>query len=112
MTLPLALLGIGGTLQLKGLKQRWRPTLGASINKLILLPAIAMVLAYLLRLEGEVIAVIFILTGSPVAVSSFAMANALKNDIDLTADVITITTLFSILSIGIGLAIMKSIGII
>ncbi len=112
MTLPLALLGIGGTLQLKGLKSRWIPTIGASINKLIIVPVIALILAYFFKLEGEILAVIYILTGSPVAVASFTMANALKNDTNLTADVITITTLFSIVTIGIGLAIMNSMGII
>lgn len=111
MTLPLALLGIGGTLQIKGLKSRWLPTVGASINKLIIVPVLALIIAYFFKLEGEILAVIFILTGSPVAVASFAMANALNNDTDLTADVITITTLFSMITIGIGLAIMKSMGI-
>lgn len=112
MTLPLALLGIGGTLQLKGLKSRWRPTLGASLTKLLIIPAMATFLAYQVGLEGESLAVIFILTGSPVAVSSFAMATALENDTELTADVITITTLFSIVTIGGGLAIMKTMGIV
>lgn len=112
MTLPLALLGIGGTLELRGLKSRIIPTIAASVFKLIFLPLLTVIISLIFNLEGEELAVIFILSGSPVAVSAFTMAKALDNDADLTADVITITTLFSIITIGFGLFMMKNIGII
>ncbi|MDC7219168.1 MAG: AEC family transporter [Spirochaetales bacterium] len=112
MTLPLALLGIGGTLKISNLKSHWIPTASASFYKLILVPAVALVLAYFLKVEGETLAVVFILTGSPTAVASFAMAAALENDTELTADIITMTTLFSLLTIGGGLAVMNGMGII
>ncbi|MDC7222278.1 MAG: AEC family transporter [Spirochaetales bacterium] len=112
MTLPLALLGIGGTLKISGLRSRWLPTAGASFLKLIIVPALTLAAALPFKLEGETLAVMFILSGSPVAVSSFAMAGALKNDTELTADTITITTLFSLITIGGGLAVMKNMGLI
>lgn len=111
MTLPLALLGIGGTLHLEGLKQRLKPVIGITLSKLLLIPFMALVAAYFWGVTGEDLAVLFILTGSPTALASFAMASAMDNDTALTADGITITTLFSLLTIGIGLFIMKWLGI-
>ena len=112
MTLPLALLGIGGTLKISGLKSRWLPTLGAVGFKLIFTPLIVLAAAIPFKLDGEILAVVFILAGSPTAVSSFAMAGALNNDTELSADVITVTTLFSLLTIGGGLAVMNGMGLI
>jgi predicted permease len=112
MTLPLALLGIGGTLKISNLKSHWLPTTVASLFKLILVPAIAWAAALPFHLDGETLATILILAGSPVAISSFAMAGALNNDTELAADIITITTLFSLITIGGGLVVMKNMGLI
>lgn len=112
MTLPLALLGIGGTLHLESLKSRLLPTISASLIKLLLVPAIALTIAKVIGIEGESLVVLFILIGSPVALASFAMANALNSDTELTADIITVSTLLSMITIGVGLIIFKSLSII
>ncbi len=112
MTLPLALLGIGGTLKISGLRSRWVPTAAATFIKLILVPLLTLGAAIPLGVTGETLAMIFILAGSSVAISSFAMAGALNSDTELTADIITMTTLLSLLTIGGGLAIMKNMGML
>ncbi|MBN2625974.1 MAG: AEC family transporter [Spirochaetales bacterium] len=112
MTLPLALLGIGGTLKISGLRARWIPTAAASFIKLILVPLLTLAVALPLGIRGETLAMIFILGGSSTAISSFAMAGALNNDTELSADIITMTTLISLLTIGGGLAVMKNMGIL
>lgn len=110
MTLPLALLGIGGTLHLEGLKSRLKPTIGITLSKLIIAPVMGVVMAYFLGITGEAMVVIFILTGSPVALASFAMASAMEGDTALTADAITVTTLLSLITVGVGLYLFKITG--
>jgi malonate transporter len=112
MTAPLALLGIGGTLKLSGLRKRLKPTISAGTFKLIFMPILVVGLGLLAGMRGEILAVLLVMSGSPTAVSSFAMADALKNDAELAADVITTSTLFSIITIGGGLALLKALGVL
>lgn len=112
MTVPLALLGIGGTLSIQGLKERFIPTLGANLVKLVFIPLLIMGISVAAGIRDESLGLILILMGSPTAVSSFAMAGALNNDTDLTADIITTSTLLSLVTIGGGLALLKGLGIL
>jgi predicted permease len=54
--------------------------------------------------------VLYILFASPTAVSSYIMAKAMKNDSNLAANIVLISTLGSILTIFLGVFTMKSIG--
>ncbi|MFW5489215.1 MAG: AEC family transporter [Desulfovibrio sp.] len=110
MTIPLALLGIGGSLQVHQFRARKIPVFVASAIKLVFMPVLVTLVAYWAGIKGEPLAVMFILAGCPVAVSSFAMADSLKGDAGLSADIITLTTLMSIVTIGSGLALLRELG--
>ncbi|MCP4162682.1 MAG: AEC family transporter, partial [Deltaproteobacteria bacterium] len=112
MTLPLALLGVGGSLSFTSFKKGFLLALSASIIKIIIYPVISLVILLLAGFRGESLGVLFIIMGSPCAVSSYVMAKAMGSDSDLAAGIILITTLGSILTIGFGVFMMKSFGVI
>lgn len=93
MTLPLALIGIGGSLGLPKLGHGNRITFLAVSLKLILLPLLIVLAAIGAGLRGSELMVIAIMFSSPTAAAAFVMASAMGGDERLTANVIAISTL-------------------
>jgi malonate transporter len=112
MTLPLALLGVGGSLSFSSFKKGFMKALSASIIKLLIYPLLVVFILLAAGFRGEPLGVIFIMLGCPSAVSSYVMADAMGSDSNLAAGIILITTLGSILTIGAGIFILKSLGLI
>lgn len=110
MTLPLALLGVGGALSFSSFKKSFLPALSSSFIKLVIYPFIAVLILLAAGFRGESLGVIFIILGCPTAVSSYVMAEAMGSDSDLAAAIILLTTLGCVFSIGAGLFIMRSLG--
>lgn len=103
MVLPLALICIGGALDLSRLKSFDSATLGASVWKLFLSPVIACAIAIALNVRGESLAILFLLAASPTATISFVMVQAMSGNTKLAANIIVQTTLGSMLTVTIGL---------
>jgi hypothetical protein len=105
LTLPLALIGIGGTLDLKGLMTRKLLWTGASTIKLLVLPALVWLLARNFSIPGDMLVTLVIFAACPTAVTSFVMAEAMGADSELAGEIVSATTLFSMftLSVWIGL---------
>jgi malonate transporter and related proteins len=112
LSLPLALLGIGGFLNFSDLKQGLVPVVFATLIKLALIPLFATIAAYYLGFKGDELGIIFILFASPTAIASFIMAEALGSNSKLAANILLMTTLLSVISITLGLFILKENGLI
>ncbi|MBI9098184.1 MAG: AEC family transporter [Spirochaetaceae bacterium] len=112
MTLPLALLGVGGSLSFSTFKKGLFLALSSSIIKLIIYPVIVVFILIAAGFREESLGVIFIMLASPSAVSSYVMAKSMGSDSDLAAGIILITTLGSIFTIGLGIFLMKNFGVI
>lgn len=108
MTLPLALLGIGGILNLEDIKNIRPAAIYSSALKIVIFPIIGTYAGYLYGFRGAELGVVFILFGAPTAVASFIMADAMGSDSKLAAGILLITTLFSVITMTIGLYIMKA----
>lgn len=107
MTLPLALLGVGASLNFHSFRKVFLLTTISSFIKLVIFPVITLIAALLSGLKGMNLGVLVILLGCPTAISSYIMADVMGGDRDLTAGVILLTTLGSILSMGIGIFLLK-----
>ncbi|MGD8174596.1 AEC family transporter [Marinimicrobium sp. ARAG 43.8] len=103
MTLPLALLCVGGSLSIKALGQVRDGALAASVWKLLISPLVAVSLALALGLQGEAVAVVFLLAASPTATASFVMVRAMGGNASLAATMIVQTTLFGLVTVTLGL---------
>ncbi|MGJ8693832.1 MAG: AEC family transporter [Thalassotalea sp.] len=112
MTLPLALICIGGSLNFLQLKQHIKPAVIASIWKVFLSPVIMIALLVCFPIDPIAAGVFFLLTSSPTATASFIMVKAMKGNSDLAAKIIIISTLLSLFTITLGFALLVSLDII
>lgn len=112
MTLPLALIAIGGSLNFLQLKQHLKPAIVASIWKVILSPIILIVLMFFWPIDPIAAGVLFLLTASPTATASFIMVKAMKGNGDLAAKIIIISTFLSLFTVTFGFAMLISLNVI
>ena len=108
MTLPLALIGIGGTLEFNRVLENARASLAASVIKLLVMPILLVTGAILLGFRGESLGVLFFLFAGPSAIASYVMAEGMGCNAELTAHIIVITTTASVVTLSVGLYILKS----
>ncbi len=112
LTLPLALIGIGGFMSFSGLKKDFPLVFFATLLKLVIIPLLAVYGAYLWGFRGENLGIIFILFACPTAVASFIMAEAMGLNGKLAGNILLLTTFGSVLTITIGLFLLKEHGLI
>ena len=95
---PLALIVLGSKFEfsaVRGCLKELVVTLGA---RLIVIPFIALIAAVWLGFSGEALACILITFGSPVATSSFAMAQQMGGDEQLAAQLVVMSSAFCLLT--------------
>lgn len=106
LTLPLALISIGGSLRLSSLMEGKLYWGAASFLKLIILPLLIYAVSSFLGLSEEMRAVLVIEASSPVAVVSFVMAEGFGINPKLMGEIISVTTLLSIVTISFWVAVV------
>lgn len=112
LTLPLALLAIGGSLSLKSLRDTSAMAFWATAAKLVILPLLLSLGAWVYGFEGQDLAMLFILFGCPTAAASFVMAKGVSANDQLAANIILTTTLGSVLSLSAGIYLLRIWGVI
>ncbi len=112
MTLPLALICIGGTLSLASLRSSGKVAISASLMKMVWLPILATFGAWLCGFRNAELAILFLYFGSPTAAASFVMARAVNGNHELAAAIIVITTLAAVVTTNIGLFFLQWVGVI
>ncbi|MDH1109886.1 AEC family transporter [Pseudomonas otitidis] len=112
MTLPLALICIGGTLSLASLRESGRLAISSSLMKMVWLPLLATAGAWALGFRQAELAILFLYFGSPTAAASFVMARAVNGNHALAASIIVITTLAAVVTTNIGLLSLQLLGLI
>jgi len=112
MVLPLALICIGGALDISRFKSFDSATIAATTWKLFLSPAIACAISIPLNVRGENLAILFLLSASPTATISFVMVQAMNGNTKLAANIIVQTTLGSMLTVTVGLWVLQRWGLI
>ena len=109
LTTPLALIGIGASIfaNRKAL-ENIALVIWASFIKTILAPLIFVPFSYFfLNFNEEETVVFFIMFATPTAISSYVMASKMKSNPNLTANIIFVTTLLSLVTITIGIFLIK-----
>jgi predicted permease len=110
-TQALILVALGAGFSFSALKGKWRYSLPCAIYKVAVLPIIAVVIAHCaFGFSNVELAIIFVLFGSPSAVSSYIMAKTLKSDAEVAGQVLLLSTLFCILTLFIGIFALKTLG--
>ncbi len=112
ISVPLALLGIGGSFSAGRFREKLRLSLAATFLKILFFPVVLVGLSALVGLRGSSLGVLFIFFASPTAVSSYIMAKAMDSDADLAGQIVMLTTLGSVLTIFAGVFVLKGMGVI
>ncbi|MBN2012509.1 AEC family transporter [candidate division KSB1 bacterium] len=112
VTLPLALVGIGASLDFHKIKAEFSRALAATIIKIVILPTTLTWFSWRLGVTGEALGILFILYGAPTAIASYIMAEAMGGNRELAANIVLISTLGSIFTLALGIYLLRSIGII
>lgn len=109
---PLALISLGANFRTEALRGRFGYAVLGSIGKTIIVPAAALTAAALCGLRGPSLGVVLICFGAPTAVSSYIMAKKMDNDHELAAQILLLSTFICVLTIFLGIFILKTFELI
>ncbi len=109
---PLALIVLGGGFRFAGARKNASALALCTAGKLVTVPLAGLTLGVLLGFRGAELAALFAMLASPTAVSSFTMAQSAGADHALAGEIVVMTSLFSILTIFLGLSALLALGLI
>ncbi len=108
----LALVSLGAGFQKDSLRGRIGYSLIASAVKTAVLPTVAVVVGYLLGFRDVQLGLVFILFGSPTAVSSYIMAKNMKSDHEMAGQILLLSTLMCLFTLFIGIFLLRTLSLI
>ena len=109
---PLALVALGAGFEGRKALAKIKPTLAASLIKLVLQPLVFLPVAAWLGFNGEQMIGVLIMLAAPTTPSCYIMAKNMKNDGVLTASIVVATTLLAAFTLTAWIYILKSMGYI
>jgi predicted permease len=98
-TIALGLICVGAALDFTSMRAAKQPLAIGVAFRLLVMPAIAAGLCYSIGLTGMALSVAMICVAAPVATSSYILSRQLGGDATLMANIITLTTLLSLVTI-------------
>ena len=111
LTLPLALLAIGGSFSLERIKGDLQTAGLATLIKLGLMPIVAALLLKLFQVGGTDFGIGILMAGTPTATATYIMADQMKGDAELAGSIVMLSTLCSALSYTFILLLLQSAGL-
>lgn len=109
---PLALVALGAGFQFRRIKGYVRQLIICICGKLVIGPLIMLTLAALLGYRNEMLVPVLALFGSPVATSSYTMAELMGGDGTLAGSLVVLTTAFSILTMFLFIFALKQLALV
>ena len=97
--LPMLLMAVGASMKFRAISSNWQALLSVLLGKGFLMPGFALAVGLLLALPAEVIMVAVVFTALPTAAAAYALAQQLKGDVSLMADIISVQTLVSMVTL-------------
>ena len=109
---PMGLLALGACIDPKKAAVCWKPTLIASLFKLVFFVMLFLPLAVKLGYRGETLTALLIMLGAPATVSCFSMARSMGHEGVLSASAVMLTTVCSAFTFTVWLYLLKSLALI
>ena len=107
---PIAFLILGGDLKFGNMLRNVRFSVFSVVGKILLIPAIMLTISSLLGFGKLEMAILVAVFATPNAVSSYAMARNYEADHELAGEIITLGTLFSVLTMFVFITVARSLG--
>ena len=105
LTLPLALVSIGGTLSFSGSRKFLAKSFQLSIIKLVAMPVLGYITLKQLEVTPLAIQVAMVYFALPTSPQNYILSSQLNSDVDLATSSILVTTTLSILSLSVVLIV-------
>ena len=110
LTTPLALLCIGASFKGKAAIKMLKPTVVATIIKLVIQPLVFLPVAAKLGFGVPEMAAVLIMLGAPTTPSCYIMAKNMGHEGTMTASIVALTTLLSAFTVTLWVFTMKTLG--
>lgn len=111
MTLPLALLCTGATLDFRSLRAEAGNAALASFGKLVAMPLLFTLGAWAAGFRAMELGVLMLMASAPSAAASYSMVRAMGGNATLAANIIALTTLGSLLTTSAGVSLLRGFGL-
>lgn len=111
MSLPLALLAIGGSFSLEKLRGDLVMAGLAAGVKVFLLPLIAAGLLVAFGVRGQDLGIGVLFAATPSATATYIMAHQMRGDAELAGSIVMMSTLLSVFSFTLALYMLRRIGV-
>jgi len=111
MATPLALMVLGGDIEIKNIGKNFKYISIITIGKLFVIPAFVIAAALAFGFRGVELGALFSMVAPSVSVSSYTMALQYDCNAELAGQLVFITTLFSPLTIFIFIFALKTVGL-
>jgi predicted permease len=111
LTLPLALLCTGASLDFARLRLERRNALLASVGKLVFVPLVFVIGGAIVGFHGIDIGILLLLSSTPTASASYVMVRAMGGNAVLAANIIALTTVGSIFTTSLGIMLVRGLGL-
>lgn len=109
---PLALVALGAGFQFRRIKGYARQLMICISGKLVICPLVMLVIAAAAGYRNEMLVPVLALFGSPVATSSYTMAELMGGDGTLAGSLVVLTTALSILTMFLFIFALKQLGLV
>lgn len=109
---PLAILLLGASFKEQSIKSNITRNLNIVILKLVIIPLVFISIGVVFGFRGVELLVAYIIFGGPIAVTTFTMAEVMGGDGELAGQMVILTTACSIISMFIGILIMKNFNLL
>ncbi len=109
LTLPLALLCTGASLNFRSLRDEMGSTVFASAAKLVAIPLLFVSGGVALGFRGIELGVLLLMSSAPTAAASYVMVRAMGGNAPLATNIIALTTLGSLLTTSAGITLLRAL---
>lgn len=110
-TTPIAMVLLGASLKLSGIKSDRGKVAICVIGKLIVFPALGITGAVLLGFTGVELIAIVLMTATPTALASFAMASSMGGNGELAGEAVVFSTILACFTMPVWLFILMNAGL-
>lgn len=108
---PLSIIILGSVFEFSDIKGYFRENFIVVLTRLIIVPLIIIPVAVLLGFSGESLACLLVVFASPVAFSSFAMAQQMDGDQSLASQVVVLSSAFCLVTLFFWIFALSSLGL-
>lgn len=112
IAVPLALITIGGSMDVSHIKNAFHISMAATIIKTIITPIIFIPIGIFMGIKGYQLGILFVYCSAPAAVSSYIMSAGMGADADIASNIVVYSTILSGLIIVAGTFLLKTGGLI